>query len=263
ANAHSPAFHRALRGRTATGRGDFWTWREQMYAVAERLDPDRYRALAEAVYAEMALAAVTCVGEFHYLHHGPDGTPYADPNTMGLALVEAARSAGLRIALLDTCYLAAGFDAPPEGVQTRFSDGDAERWAQRVDALAAVCAGADDVVVGAAVHSVRAVPATQIPAVAGWAAEHAAPLHVHLSEQRAENSACRAAHGISPTELLADTGALGSRTTAIHATHVGVDDIALLGASGTGVCACPTTERDLADGIGPFVQLAAAGVALS
>lgn len=263
ANAHSHAFHRALRGRTASGRGDFWTWREQMYTVAERLDPERYRALAEAVYAEMALAGITCVGEFHYLHHGPDGTPYADPNTMGLALVDAARAVGLRIALLDTCYLAAGFDAPPQGVQVRFSDGDAERWAQRVDALAAACAGADDVVVGAAVHSVRAVPAAQIPTVVAWAAARAAPLHVHLSEQRAENTACLAAHGISPTELLADAGALGPRTTAVHATHVGFDDVALLAASRTGVCACPTTERDLADGIGPFAQLVDAGVALS
>src|SRR5690606_23003891 len=106
ANCHSHAFHRALRGRTHTGGGTFWTWREGMYAVAERLDPDRYLELATAVYAEMALAGVTAVGEFHYLHHGPGGVPYDDPNAMGQALVEAAARAGVRLTLLDTLYLA-------------------------------------------------------------------------------------------------------------------------------------------------------------
>ncbi|MER7361387.1 amidohydrolase family protein, partial [Nonomuraea wenchangensis] len=134
ANAHSHAFHRALRGVAQEGKGDFWTWRERMYDVAARLDPDSYLRLATAVYAEMALAGVTCVGEFHYLHHGPDGTPYDDPNTMGHALVQAARAAGLRVTLLDTCYLTGGIGAPLSGPQVRFGDGDAERWAARADA---------------------------------------------------------------------------------------------------------------------------------
>ena len=132
ANAHSHAFHRALRGITEAGEGTFWTWRERMYEVAGRLSPDSYLALARAVYAEMALAGVTCVGEFHYLHHGPGGTPYADPNAMGRALIQAAAEAGLRITLLDTCYLTGGL--APDGtamplspVQQRFSDGDAGR----------------------------------------------------------------------------------------------------------------------------------------
>ncbi len=131
ANCHSHAFHRALRGRTQRERGTFWTWREQMYDVAARLTPDAYLELARATYREMVAVGITTVGEFHYLHHGPDGTPYDDPNAMGHALVEAARDAGLRIALLDTCYLAAGIGRAPEGVQVRFSDGDADAWAAR------------------------------------------------------------------------------------------------------------------------------------
>jgi formiminoglutamate deiminase len=192
ANCHSHAFHRALRGRTQQDRGTFWTWREQMYAVAGRLDPDGYLALARAVYREMVLGGITTVGEFHYLHHGPDGTPYDDPNAMGLALVEAGRQAGIRVVLLDTCYLAAGIGREPEGVQRRFSDGTAEGWAARVDDLrrgvtkagsspAGRDTGDPSAAVGAAVHSVRAVPREQVPVVAKWAAAHKAPLHVHLS----------------------------------------------------------------------------------
>ena len=129
ANAHSHAFHRALRATTQADRGTFWTWRERMYAVAARLDPDSYLRLARAVYAEMALAGVSCVGEFHYLHHQPGGRPYADPNAMGRALVQAAAEAGLRMTLLDTCYLAGGLSPegplPLAGPQLRFGDGDA------------------------------------------------------------------------------------------------------------------------------------------
>ena len=129
ANCHSHAFHRALRGRTQTERGSFWTWREQMYAVAAELTPDTYFELARDTYAEMRETGISAVGEFHYLHHQPDGTPYDDPNEMGKALLAAADEAGIRIRLLDTCYLAAGIGRPPEGVQVRFSDGDADAWA--------------------------------------------------------------------------------------------------------------------------------------
>jgi formiminoglutamate deiminase len=136
ANAHSHAFQRALRGRTQGGTGSFWTWRERMYALAGALDPDSYLALARAVYGEMALAGITLVGEFHYVHHAPDGTPYEDPNAMGRALIQAAAEAGIRITLIDACYLRGGFDRALEGAQRRFGDGDAEAWAQRVDQLA-------------------------------------------------------------------------------------------------------------------------------
>ncbi|MGC5031717.1 formimidoylglutamate deiminase [Micromonospora sp. DT229] len=261
ANAHSHAFHRALRGHTHGGRGDFWGWRDRMYAVTTRLNPDSYLALARAVYAEMALAGITCVGEFHYLHHGPGGTPYDDPNAMSAALVEAAAHAGIRLTLLDTCYLTASVDGRPLiGAQLRFGDGDALRWADRVTAFTP---DGEHARLGAAIHSVRAVPAEQLATVAGWAHRRDAPLHVHLSEQPAENDACRAVHGRTPTGLLADHGILGPATTAVHATHPTSGDVSLLGESRTGVCLCPTTERDLADGIGPARRMADAGTPLS
>ncbi|WP_432174282.1 formimidoylglutamate deiminase [Streptomyces sp. Tue6028] len=259
ANAHSHAFHRALRGTVQVGSGTFWTWREVMYSFADRLTPDTYRALARAVYAEMALAGVTAVGEFHYVHHSPGGTPYADPNAMGEALIEAAREAGIRITLLDTAYLSSGFGQPPNAHQRRFSDGTADAWAQRASLLK----DREHARIGAAVHSVRAVPADQLSTVARWAEDRRAPLHVHLSEQTAENEACLQAHGCTPTRLLADHGVLGPRTTGVHNTHLTDEDIALIGGSGTGTCMCPTTERDLADGIGPAVALQRAGSPLS
>ncbi|MFF1509098.1 formimidoylglutamate deiminase [Streptomyces sp. NPDC058326] len=259
ANAHSHAFHRALRGTVQVGSGTFWTWREVMYTVAQRLTPDSYFALARAVYAEMALAGITSVGEFHYLHHGPGGTPYADPNAMGEALIAAAAEAGIRITLLDTAYLSSGFGAAPERHQLRFTDGTADAWAERADWLK----DRDGVRVGAAIHSVRAVPADQLATVARWARDREAPLHVHLSEQTAENDACLAAHGMTPTQLLAEHGVLDARTTGVHNTHLTDGDIALLGSSATGTCMCPTTERDLADGIGPAAALQREGSPLS
>ena len=259
ANAHSHAFHRALRGRTHAGRGDFWSWREGMYALAARLEPDSYLALARAAYAEMALAGITTVGEFHYLHHPPGGGRYADPNAFGAALTAAAAEAGVRLTLLDACYLQADVDGSPlAGTQLRFGDGDAERWAERVSALDSAVAH-----VGAAIHSVRAVPPAAMRVVAAWAEERGAPLHLHLSEQQRENQACLAATGLTPTRLCAETGVLGPRATAVHATHLDDDDLRLLGGSATCACICPTTERDLADGVGPASRLAAAGSPLA
>ena len=270
ANAHSHAFHRALRGITQASRGTFWTWRERMYEVASRLDPDSYQKLATAVYAEMALAGVSCVGEFHYLHHGPSGTPYADPNELGKVLVQAAKQAGIRITLLDTCYLSGGLSAqgrqqPLEGVQLRFGDADAAAWAARADELGPDRAGsiAPHARVGAAIHSVRAVPPDQMPEVVSWSHRYGAPLHVHLSEQVAENRACLAAHRATPAEVLSAAGALGPRSTAVHATHLTGSDIDLLGGSRVHACFCPTTEADLADGIGPAAALAEAGCPLT
>ncbi|GAA0531892.1 formimidoylglutamate deiminase [Paractinoplanes ferrugineus] len=256
ANAHSHAFHRALRGRTHHGGpGSFWTWRDLMYETAATLDPDGYLRLARAVFAEMALSGITAVGEFHYLHHSPDGTPYADPNAMGHALIEAAQQAGLRITLLDTLYLQSGVDGqPPDGVQRRFSDRTPQRWAERVAGLAA----APHARIGAAIHSVRAVAAHHLEELGGFR-----PLHLHLSEQPAENEQCRAAHGCTPTELLDRHGILGPDTTAVHATHLTDNDVKRLGDSRTTICMCPTTERDLADGIGRARDLADAGSPVS
>ncbi|MBC7596894.1 MAG: formimidoylglutamate deiminase [Kineosporiaceae bacterium] len=260
ANCHSHAFHRALRGRV-TGAGTFWQWRDQMYALAGTLDPDLMFALAKATYGEMRLAGIGVVGEFHYVHHGPAGKPYDDPNAMGEALIAAAREAGIRICLLDTCYLAAGFGKAPEGVQQRFSDGSAEAWAARVNDLAARYEGVDDVVIGAAIHSVRALPADQLATVAE--ALPRAPLHVHVSEQPAENEECMAATGLTPTALLAEAGVWTSRTTAVHTTHLNSDDIHTIGEAASYVCFCPTTESELADGIGPSVALRDAGARLT
>lgn len=268
ANAHSHAFHRALRGRTHAGTGSFWTWRDQMYGLAERLTPTSYRALARAVYGEMVLAGITAVGEFHYLHHDTGGVPYPQPNAMGEALIAAARDAGLRIALLDTCYLHGGVGADgvpiaPNEVQRRFSDGSAAAWAERVDALADTYHDDPYVHVGAAIHSVRAVDPFAMRAVANWAAARKAPLHAHVSEQPAENEQCLAAHGMTPTAMLDVANALSPRFTSVHATHLTAHDIERYQAHGCTVCFCPTTERDLADGIGPSGALRDAGVALA
>jgi formiminoglutamate deiminase len=261
ANCHSHAFHRALRGRTHAGGGTFWTWRQRMYEVAGRLDPDRYLALARATYAEMALAGITGIGEFHYLHHAPGGARYAEPNAMAEALRTAAADAGVRLTVLDTCYLAGGLGPdghrPLDDVQVRFSDGDAEAFAQRVAALREDA----NTRVGTAIHSVRAVPREAFDAVVHVTPGR--PLHLHVSEQVGENEACREYYGCTPTALLDDGGVLSPATTAVHATHLTGDDVQRFGAAHATVCLCPTTERDLADGIGPGRELADAGVPLS
>lgn len=256
ANAHSHAFHRVLRGRTER-TGTFWSWREQMYAVASALDPDLYRRLARAVFAEMVLAGFSAVGEFHYLHHAEGGRRYADPNEMGVAVCDAARDSGIRLTLLDACYLEGGPGEPPRGAQLRFSDGDVDTWQGRVEALRTAVDG--DVLVGAASHSLRAVPPRAAAEVAGWAGALGLPFHVHVSEQPAENEAVLGAYGAVPVALLADGGALGRSTTVVHATHLDPAGVRMLGGSGTTVCMCPTTERALGDGIGPAAALAAAG----
>jgi len=261
-NAHSHAFHRLLRGRTHRQGGDFWLWRDRMYEIAASLTPESYERLATAVFVEMAMAGITTVGEFHYLHHQMGGTPYTDHNEMGHALVRAARRAGIRIALLDAGYLRSGFDEQPlHPAQTRFRDATAEVWLDRVDAVAETYVGDPDVVVGLAPHSVRAVSREGLDEVAR---RHVpgVPLHIHISEQPAENRDCLAATGLTPTGLLGYVGLLGPDTTLVHATHLSEGDIAAIGAAGATVCYCATTERDLADGIGPAARLSAVGTPL-
>ena len=256
-NAHSHAFHRALRGRTQSGAGlgDFWSWRTLMYQIANRLSPENYLALATATFSEMALAGITTVGEFHYVHHQQNGKPYADPNEMGKVLIEAARRAGIRITLLDVAYLHAGLrDQQLAAEQLRFSDSSVENWLARVDALGAPSAMHS---IGLAPHSVRAVHESELAYIAKH--RNGRVVHIHVSEQPAENEACREATGRTPTQLLNDAQLLGSFATAVHATHLQSADIALLGHSKTFACFCPTTERDLADGIGPSDSLVGAG----
>jgi len=263
ANAHSHAFHRALRSRTQAERGTFWTWRDVMYRAAARLTPDNYHRLARATFAEMAMAGITAVGEFHYVHHQPDGTAYGDPNEMGAALLAAAREAGIRITLLDTIYLHGGLSeaghTPAEGAQRRYCDRSADAWAARVDDLRPHAGQ----LIGAAIHSVRAVDPEAMAQVAQWSAVNAAPLHAHVSEQRGENEQCIAVHGVTPIHLCDRASVLSSRFTAVHATHPTSRDVGLLRARHATVCMCPTTERDLGDGVGPTRDFSANGIPLA
>ncbi|HSJ26896.1 MAG TPA: formimidoylglutamate deiminase [Acidimicrobiia bacterium] len=260
ANVHSHAFHRALRGRTHGVAGDFWSWRQSMYRLAGRLDPTAYFRLARATFSEMVLAGYTTVGEFHYLHHGPAGRPYADPNELGHTVIAAARDAGMRITLLDTCYLHGGIGRPLDPVQLRFGDGSVDAWIDRVDRLRLPDEGAR---LGAAVHSVRACTPAEIAVVAGHARSTGLRLHAHLSEQPGENEACEAAYGVTPTELMEEAGALGQDFTAVHATHLTASDRSRLGEHRVTACICPTTERDLGDGVGDIPALVDAGATLA
>lgn len=301
-NAHSHAFHRMLRGRTHGDGGTFWTWREVMYSVAAKLDPQSYETVARAVFAEMLAGGYTSVGEFHYVHHAQDGTPYgadrprgdaADPvaeadehterprgdasdanddderraHAMERALARAAASAGIRIRLLDTCYLTGAIDSELSAEQARFGDGTIDGYMDRhaglidtfSDEFPVNAPGESFVHVGAAIHSIRAVPAANLPRFT----ELSGPVHVHLSEQPAENDASQAAYGASPTEVLARSGVVDDRLSAVHATHLCEKDIALLGRSRSTIVMCPCTEADLADGIGPARELADAGAVIS
>jgi formiminoglutamate deiminase len=264
-NAHSHAFHRLLRGRTHDGGGSFWTWRELMYREAGRLEPQSYERVATAVYSEMVAAGFTSVAEFHYVHHRPDGARYAEPHAMERALARAAVAAGIRLTLLDTCYLAGGFDVPLSPEQARFGDGSVHSWLERSSRLRQAMADEFDsrfVTVGAALHSVRAVPVAALSVVASEL-DPTIPLHMHVSEQPAENEDCVRATGLTPVALLQRAGLLSPRFSAVHATHLTADDVELLGASGATVVMCPTTEADLGDGIGPARALRDAGAIIS
>ena len=253
ANAHSHSFQRALRGRTQRAtEGSFWTWREQMYEQALACELDSFQALARATFAEMALAGITLVGEFHYVHNDRDGNPYGDPNALGEAVIAAAADAGIRVTLIDACYLHGGLP--------RFRDADVGAWVTRVSRLAPPSPRAR---LGAAIHSVRAVDPPSARRVAEFTRERGWPLHAHVSEQPAENESTIERYGRTPTEILHEAGALSPAFTAIHATHMAESDIALIGESGAFSCFCPTTERDLADGIGPARELVDAGARLA
>jgi len=261
-NAHSHAFQRQIRGAThrrgAHDPSSFWSWREAMYRAANTLDPEAVFAVTLACYREMLRAGITCVGEFHYLHHRPDGTPYADPNELSRQVIRAAAVAGIRLVLLEVYYARAGAGRGPLAEQRRFCDGSVDAYLRRVDVLRG-----EGVHVGVAPHSVRAVPREALRELAAYAHEHALPLHAHVSEQPQENLECAAEHGCSPTALLAATGCLArpGGFTAVHAIHLEAGDLAAL--AGQQVCACPTTEADLGDGIIPAGELVRGGVRLA
>jgi formimidoylglutamate deiminase len=260
-NAHSHVFQRALRGHThrpLSRQDTFWTWRRAMYAEAQRLNPDLLYEQAVNTYREMLAAGYTSVGEFHYVHHQPGGQPYADPNVMSEAILQAGQDAGIRVVLLMTAYAQSGFNQPPEDGQLRFCDASVEAFLERVEALRVT-----GVPIGIAPHSVRAVPESWFRAIVAYCYDHQLPLHVHADEQMAEIEQCQAAYGCAPIELLERFGALNSLTTIVHATHASASEVALLAKHNCTVCVCPTTEGDLGDGIAPYVELLAANIPLA
>ena len=264
-NAHSHAFQRALRGRVeridpAHPHDDFWTWREEMYAAALALDPDGVRRASEACFREGRAAGYTTVGEFHYVHHQPDGTPYPDPNELAHAVCDAARTTGIRLVLLLTAYARAGRDLPPTPGQRRFCDASVDAYLARVDALRTTLEGEPLITVGYAPHSVRAVPRDWLEAIGRHAAETGLPVHVHADEQPREIAESLAEYGLRPIALLDACGLLGPRTTIIHATHADDAELDLMAERGSTVCACPSTEANLGDGFLPAERLWARGV---
>jgi formimidoylglutamate deiminase len=262
ANAHSHSFQRLFRGR-AEGRksgGDtFWTWREQMYRAAGFVAPEDVFDIARATFLEMLHAGITAVGEFHYLHNDPAGRPYANPNTLALEVIRAAESVGIRICLLRTAYLRAGFQREPHPGQGRFYEGGGA-YLQNLESLIAATAGRELVSVGAAPHSIRAVPLEVMKEIAAYAQQRELPLHLHISEQPGENEACVAEYGQTPVSLVADHGVLAAQTTLVHSIHLTVAEFNQVAESGATICSCPTTERNLGDGIFPADLVARLGI---
>jgi formiminoglutamate deiminase len=272
ANTHSRAFQRRLRAvppgmasQTDKRGAGFDDWREAMYAVANDLTPESYAALAADVFTEMLQAGYTTVGEFHYVHHDPDGRPYDDRHAMELAVIEAAQSVGIRLTLLDTCFLRSGFRAPTvTPAQRRFSDGTVDEWEARVENLARFIRGRSTVRLGAAIHSVRTVGLDDAAIVARWARARSLPLHAHVSEFPAENEMASRFERMSPTELLFRAGVDHPDVafTAVHGAQVSAADVRRLGTAHHFLAVCPTTDRDLGNGIAPTGDLANAGVRL-
>jgi len=272
-NAHSHAFQRVIRGRTeyrtAHHNDSFWTWREMMYSAAARLTPEDVYDASRMAFLEMALSGITSVGEFHYLHHGPDGVPYDEPNLLAKEVVRAAGDVGLRIALLSVAYVRSGFETEPNPQQVRFIEKDPETYLSSVEQLVGFLKQSGALPngrasarawVGIAPHSVRAVPLDYLKTIITFANEKQLPTHMHLAEQPAEVSACIAEHGRSPVALLATEGLLSERFTGVHAIHVTPKAIAMLAKARATICACPTTERNLGDGVVPVDEYFKQGV---
>jgi formimidoylglutamate deiminase len=259
-NAHSHTFQRCIRARTEhrtpAVRDSFWSWREAMYHAANRLTPADIYDAARMAFLEMLLAGITSVGEFHYLHHAPDGARYHDPNLLGREIIRGAEETGIRIALLNVAYVRAGWRRPPDPLQARFITADVQQFLRDTEALRESVS----VRVGVAPHSVRAVPLPYLLEVVQYAHTHAIPLHMHVSEQPAELEACVAEYGVTPVELLREHGVLDRAFTAVHATHTTPKEIKHLSQAGASICACPTTERNLGDGMAAGDEWKAAGI---
>ena len=267
-NAHSHAFQRVIRGRTEHRSqhtsDSFWTWREQMYAAANRLGPEEIYAASRLAFLEMALTGITAVGEFHYIHHSPDGSTYDDPNLLAREVIRAAHDAGLRIALLRVAYARAGFETEPNPQQIRFIEASPDIYLKHLEQLVTAPELKDGMAwAGVAPHSVRAVPLDYLKTIIAFAKDHDLPTHMHVAEQPAEVSACIKEYGRSPVALLDTEGLLSKRFTAVHAIHVTPKAIAAMAQAGALVCACPTTERNLGDGVVPVNSYFDAGVRVS
>jgi len=267
-NAHSHAFQRVIRGRTEErsqhSSDSFWTWREQMYAAANRLEPEDFYNVARMAFLEMALTGITAVGEFHYVHHSQDGTPYLDPNLLAREVIRAARDVGIRIALLRVAYARAGYEKEANPQQVRFIEDSPDTYLKHCEQLLSAPELHDGMAwAGIAPHSVRAVPLPYLKTIVAFANEHELPVHMHVAEQPAEVSACIEEYGRSPVALLDTEGLLSARFTAVHAIHVTPKAIGAIARAGAMVCACPTTERNLGDGIVPVDAYFNAGVRVS
>lgn len=264
--AHSHAFQRAMRG-AAQRRGhdpkdDFWTWRGQMYRLATSLTPASIAHASRVAFRELKRAGVLTVGEFHYIQHQADGTPYEQRTLLADVVIEAALAEGLRISLLRVAYHRAGPGRDAEPGQRRFCDPSVDDVIRDVDTLASKYAKHPDVRIGIAPHSVRAVPPSWLVPLADYAKRNNMPLHMHVAEQQREVDECIAETGKRPGELLADLGILSDRFVAVHATQLAAHEAKLLGQAGGYACLCPTTERDLGDGLPDLAALRAHDVKL-
>ena len=262
-NVHSHSFQRLIRGksesRIVSGK-DFWSWRGTMYHAASQLDPQDVYDVARMAFLEMVLAGTTTVGEFHYLHNAPNGRPYDDPNLLSKQVIAAALSVGIRIVLLRTAYLRSGYELPPDPGQARFFE-STNAFLENMSAILRDCSATpSEVRFGVAPHSVRAVPFPDLKKIAAWSRENKLPLHMHVAEQVAENAACLREYGFTPVELLSRERLLGPDFTAVHAIHIGGDEIAMLAEANATICSCPTTERNLGDGIIAADNVMAAGI---
>jgi formimidoylglutamate deiminase len=265
-NVHSHSFQRLIRGksesRIVSGK-DFWSWRGTMYHAASQLDPQEVYDVARMAFLEMVLAGTTTVGEFHYLHNAPNGRPYDDPNLLSKQVIAAAQSVGIRIVLLRTAYLRSGYELPHDPGQIRFFE-PTKAFLQNMDALRRDClASQAEVRFGVAPHSIRAVPLPDLKEIAAWSRDNKLPLHMHVAEQVAENTACLREYGHTPVELLGRERLLGPDFTAIHAIHISEDEIAMFADADATICSCPTTERNLGDGILAADDVMAAGIRIA
>jgi formimidoylglutamate deiminase len=255
-NAHSHAFQRAIRGRTEyrtkNNKDSFWTWREMMYSAAVRLTPEDVYDASRMAFLEMALSGITAVGEFHYLHHAPDGSAYDDPNLVAKEVVRAANDVGLRIALLRVAYARSGYETEANDQQLRFIETNPEVYLKNLEQLGGDLGYGNKMAwVGIAPHSVRAVPLSYLKEIINVADQRQLPVHMHVAEQPAEVSACIEEYGRSPVALLATEGLLSERFTGVHSIHVSPKAVRMVADARAMVCACPTTERNLGDGIVP------------